>query len=62
MPVAPQPGRTAQLCILALPADMGFAELCAFMGAYFQHVSALNSHVQPLAQRLATETAAAPAE
>ena len=35
-----QPGRNCQLCILALPADMGFAELCAFMGAYFQHVGA----------------------
>ncbi|KAL4855291.1 BRCA1-associated protein [Chlorella vulgaris] len=31
-------GRNPQLCILALPADMGFAELCTFMGAYFQHV------------------------
>ncbi|KAL4430038.1 hypothetical protein ABPG77_004408 [Micractinium sp. CCAP 211/92] len=32
------PGRNEQLCILALPADMGFAELCTFMGAYFEHV------------------------
>lgn len=38
-PAPPQPGRNAHLCILALPADMGFAELCTFMGAYFQHVS-----------------------
>lgn len=34
-----QPGRNEQLCILALPADMGFAELCTFMGAYFTHAS-----------------------
>lgn len=36
----PQPGRNEQLCILALPADMGFAELCTFMGAYFERVRA----------------------
>ena len=35
-----QPDRTEQLCILALPSDMGFSELCTFMGAYFQHVRA----------------------
>lgn len=37
-PLVP-PERKPQLCILALPPDMGFAELCAFMGAYFQLVS-----------------------
>lgn len=37
-PHSSQAGRSEQLCILALPADMGFAELCTFMGAYFQHV------------------------
>eukprot|EP00887_Chlorella_sp_A99_P007070 scaffold2.g7070.t1 len=34
------PERQPQLCILALPPDMGFSELCAFMGAYFRQAGA----------------------
>jgi BRCA1-associated protein len=32
------PGRRPQLCVLALPPDMGFPELCAFLGGYAQRV------------------------
>jgi BRCA1-associated protein len=32
------PSRTEQLCILSLPPDMGFPELCTFLGAYFDRV------------------------
>jgi hypothetical protein len=31
-------GRSPTLCLLALPPDMGFAELCAFLGAYLLKV------------------------
>lgn len=30
--------RSTMLCILALPPDMGFPELCAFFGAYFDRI------------------------
>jgi BRCA1-associated protein len=32
------PSRTEQLCVLSLPPDMGFPELCTFLGAYFDRV------------------------
>jgi BRCA1-associated protein len=31
-------GRGQQVCVLALPPDMGFSEFCAFLGAYFARV------------------------
>lgn len=31
-------GRNEQLCVLGLPPDMGFAEFCTFLGAFFQNV------------------------
>lgn len=34
-----QPDRNERLCILGLPTDMGFAELCTFIGPYFSMVS-----------------------
>jgi len=34
----PPPSRTEQLCVLSLPPDMGFPELCTFLGAYFDRV------------------------
>ncbi|GAB4818298.1 hypothetical protein N2152v2_005344 [Parachlorella kessleri] len=40
-PLAFPAGRNEQLCILALPADMGFAELCTFLGGYFPKVREL---------------------
>lgn len=40
-----QAGRNEQLCILALPADMGFAELCTFLGGYFPKVLALSCNL-----------------
>lgn len=33
------PGRSCQLCIMSTPPDMGFAELCAFLGSYFERVN-----------------------
>lgn len=32
------PNRSEQLCVLALPPDMGFPEFCTFLGAYFDRV------------------------
>lgn len=34
----PQAERTEQLCVLALPPDMGFPEFCTFMGSHFAKV------------------------
>jgi BRCA1-associated protein len=31
-------GRGDRLCVLALPADMGVAEFCSFVGAYLPHI------------------------
>ncbi len=33
-----QDGRGERLCVLALPADMGVAEFCSFVGAYLPQI------------------------
>lgn len=33
-----QVGRADRLCVLALPADMGVAEFCSFVGAYLPQI------------------------
>jgi hypothetical protein len=35
---APQEGRCERLCVLALPADVGVADFCAFVGGYLPRV------------------------
>jgi BRCA1-associated protein len=35
---APPLARSRQVCVLALPPDMGFPEFCTFLGAYFERV------------------------
>ena len=49
--------RSTMLCILALPPDMGFPELCAFFGAYFDHIKEIRlvrrDHRTPRASYLA---------
>ena len=49
--VTPPPERSAQLCVISLPPDMGFPEFCTFLGAYFERVKEIRLVRRDLAAR-----------